>query len=99
MTTTISRRHQRPICIVISNEGGDISDEMRDLTEQTFHPPMCGFAESFNLCVATAITLAYMKATLSSLAQKRLGKILLNKEEIVLPNYLGLMLLDFCGFH
>ncbi|KAL3782954.1 hypothetical protein ACHAW5_002735 [Stephanodiscus triporus] len=77
---------------------------MRDLAEQTFHLPMCGFAESFDLSVATAITLAYMKATsgrgvLSSLAQKRLGKILLNKEEIVLPNCLGLMLLDFCGFH
>ena len=35
---------------------------MRELADETFYLPMCGFAESFNLSVATAITLAYMSA-------------------------------------
>lgn len=53
---------QRPICIVMGNEERGISDEMRNLADETFYLPMCGFAESFNLSVATAITLAYMSA-------------------------------------
>lgn len=53
---------QRPICIVMGNEDRGISDEMRELADETFYLPMCGFAESFNLSVATAITLAYMSA-------------------------------------
>jgi tRNA G18 (ribose-2'-O)-methylase SpoU len=129
------RGGQRPICIVMGNEERGISDEMRSLADETFYLPMCGFAESFNLSVATAITLAYMKAAsgrggdgvttgdnaastidpgygiirgplrpgdldphevqclklrgvLNSLAQKRLGKILLDKEGITLPKSL-----------
>ena len=124
-------RRQRPICIVMGNEERGISDEMRALADETFYLPMSGFAESFNLSVATAITLAYMKAAsgrsggvaggcgdgevdggtgiggggplrpgdldphelqclklrgvLNSLAQKRLGKILLDREGIILP--------------
>lgn len=54
--------HQRPICIVMGNEERGISDQMRNLADETFYLPMCGFAESFNLSVATAITLAYMSA-------------------------------------
>lgn len=56
---------QRPICIVMGNEDRGISDEMRELADETFYLPMCGFAESFNLSVATAITLAYMSAVSS----------------------------------
>lgn len=118
-------KQQRPICIVMGNEERGISETLRTLADETFYLPMCGFAESFNLSVATAITLAYMKAAstsssdsdktttgsddqyrgplrpgdldphevqclklrgvLNSLAQKRLGKILLDKEGIVLP--------------
>lgn len=121
-------KRQRPICIVMGNEERGISDEMRGLADETFYLPMCGFAESFNLSVATAITLAYMsavsgrydeaagsdgdgcsvekgplrpgdldldelnrlklKGVLNSLAQKRMGKALLKKEGIVLPNSL-----------
>lgn len=55
-------KKQRPICIVMGNEDRGISDEMRELADETFYLPMCGFAESFNLSVATAITLAYMSA-------------------------------------
>lgn len=56
------QKKQRPICIVMGNEDRGISDEMRELADETFYLPMCGFAESFNLSVATAITLAYMSA-------------------------------------
>jgi len=56
----------RPICIVMGNEETGISDEMRDLVDGTFYLPMVGFAESFNLSVATAITLAHLSAASSS---------------------------------
>ena len=56
------RKQQRPICIVMGNEERGISKTLRNLADETFYLPMCGFAESFNLSVATAITLAYMKA-------------------------------------
>jgi tRNA (guanosine-2'-O-)-methyltransferase len=51
-----------PICIVMGNEDRGISEEMRSLADATFTLPMVGFAESFNLSVATAITLAHMSA-------------------------------------
>ena len=57
-----SKRDQKPVCIVMGNEDCGISDEMRELADETFYLPMSGFAESFNLSVATAITLAYMSA-------------------------------------
>ena len=50
------------ICIVMGNELTGISDEMRDLADETFILPMSGFAESFNLSVATAIALAHLSA-------------------------------------
>jgi tRNA C32,U32 (ribose-2'-O)-methylase TrmJ len=51
-----------PYCIVMGNEDKGISEEMRNLADETFTLPMCGFAESFNLSVATSITLAHMSA-------------------------------------
>mmetsp|Transcript_6522 Transcript_6522/g.12722 ORF Transcript_6522/g.12722 Transcript_6522/m.12722 type:complete len:172 (-) Transcript_6522:103-618(-) len=53
----------RPVCIVMGNEEYGISDEMRELADETFTLPMSGFAESFNLSVATSITLAHMSAS------------------------------------
>jgi tRNA G18 (ribose-2'-O)-methylase SpoU len=53
-----------PICIVMGNEESGISDEMRKLVDDTFYLPMAGFAESFNLSVATAVTLAYLNAAI-----------------------------------
>jgi tRNA C32,U32 (ribose-2'-O)-methylase TrmJ len=53
--------HQ-PICIVMGNEDIGISDTMRSLVDATFTLPMVGFAESFNLSVATAIVLAHLSA-------------------------------------
>ena len=55
----------RPICIVMGNEKEGISDTMRELADASFQLPMCGFAESFNLSVATAITLAHLSAASS----------------------------------
>lgn len=52
----------QPICIVMGNENNGITDEMRELADHTFTLPMVGFAESFNLSVATAITLAHLSA-------------------------------------
>jgi tRNA G18 (ribose-2'-O)-methylase SpoU len=52
----------QPICIVMGNENAGISDEMRELVDGTFTLPMSGFAESYNLSVATAITLAHLSA-------------------------------------
>ena len=52
----------RPLCIVMGNELRGISDTMRDMVDATFTLPMVGFAESFNLSVATAITLAHLSA-------------------------------------
>lgn len=52
----------QPICIVMGNEERGISSEMRELADETFTLPMYGFAESFNLSVATAITLAHLSA-------------------------------------
>ncbi len=54
-----------PICVVMGNEDRGISDEMRELADETFTLPMSGFAESFNLSVATSITLAHMSAKCS----------------------------------
>jgi tRNA G18 (ribose-2'-O)-methylase SpoU len=52
----------RSICIVMGNENAGISEEMRELVDGTFTLPMSGFAESYNLSVATAITLAHLSA-------------------------------------
>jgi len=46
----------------MGNEVTGITEEMRSLADKTFTLPMCGFAESFNLSVATSITLAHMSA-------------------------------------
>ena len=59
---TEKRKDRGPICVVMGNEERGISDEMRELADVTFTLPMCGFAESFNLSVATSITLAHMSA-------------------------------------
>lgn len=46
----------------MGNEDMGISDTMRLLVDATFTLPMVGFAESFNLSVATAIVLAHLSA-------------------------------------
>mmetsp|Transcript_32972 Transcript_32972/g.35540 ORF Transcript_32972/g.35540 Transcript_32972/m.35540 type:complete len:562 (-) Transcript_32972:75-1760(-) len=66
-TTTTAKNQQQqpqppPICIVMGNEDRGISEEMRDLVDATFTIPMYGFAESFNLSVATSIILAHLSS-------------------------------------
>lgn len=60
----------RPICIVMGNEKSGISDELREHADATFTLPMTGFAESFNLSVATAITCAHLSAASSKIQGK-----------------------------
>jgi len=105
-----------PICVCMGNEGHGISEELRQHADVTFTLPMVGFAESFNLSVATAITLAHMSAAsgrgetgpirpgymedhernclrlkwlLNSLPQKKMGRALLRREGIELPNMIN----------
>lgn len=52
----------KKICIVMGNEQKGISDEVREMADDSFYLPMVGMAESFNLSVATAITLAHLSA-------------------------------------
>jgi hypothetical protein len=47
---------------------------MRELADATFFLPMLGFAESFNLSVATAITLAHLSAASSQLGGNKNSK-------------------------
>jgi tRNA (guanosine-2'-O-)-methyltransferase len=61
-STTTTSADPPPICIVMGNEGKGISEEMRQACDATFYLPMSGFAESFNLSVATAVTCAHLSA-------------------------------------
>jgi hypothetical protein len=46
----------------MGSEKTGISDAMRAQADDLFHLPMKGFAESFNLAAASAITCAYLDA-------------------------------------
>lgn len=50
------------IAVVMGNEKSGISDDMRSQADELFYLPMKGFAESFNLAAASAITCAYLDA-------------------------------------
>ena len=52
----------KKICIVMGNEQDGVSEVVKELADQSFYLPMAGFAESFNLSVATAITCAHLSA-------------------------------------
>ena len=56
----------KPICIVMGNEERGISQAVKDMADESFYLPMVGFAESFNLSAATAITLAHLSAASST---------------------------------
>ena len=49
------------VAIVFGNELDGISDEMRGLVDERMVIPMSGFAESFNISVAAALTLAEVR--------------------------------------
>ena len=48
--------------VEMGNEERGITEEMRALCDGTFQIPMSGFAESFNLSVGTAVTLAFLSS-------------------------------------
>lgn len=50
------------IAVVMGSEKTGISTYMRHQADELFHLPMKGFAESFNLAAASAITCAYLDA-------------------------------------
>jgi len=50
------------VCIVMGNEDQGVSPEMLALADETFYLPMVGFAESYNLSVATSLTCGYMSS-------------------------------------
>ena len=52
----------KKLLVVMGNEQYGISDEVKAMADETFYLPMTGFAESFNLSVATAITCAHLSA-------------------------------------
>ena len=56
----------RPIVIVMGNEQYGISQHVKDMADESFYLPMVGFAESFNLSVATAIICAHLSAASSN---------------------------------
>jgi tRNA G18 (ribose-2'-O)-methylase SpoU len=53
----------KPVCIVMGNEERGISQVVKEMTDDSFYIPMAGFAESFNLSAATAITCAHLSAS------------------------------------
>lgn len=52
----------KKLCVVMGNEQYGISDEVKEMADESFYLPMVGMAESFNLSVATAITCAHLSA-------------------------------------
>ncbi|GMH70911.1 hypothetical protein TrRE_jg1913 [Triparma retinervis] len=50
------------VCIVFGNEESGVSPRLKSLSEGLFYLPMSGFAESYNLSVATSLTLAYLQS-------------------------------------
>ncbi|GMH67801.1 hypothetical protein TL16_g04772 [Triparma laevis f. inornata] len=52
------KRQKMVICF--GNEETGVTDELKGLSDGLFYLPMFGFAESYNLSVATSLTCAYM---------------------------------------
>ena len=50
------------LCTLMGDLQRGMFDKIGQLARKTFHVPLCGFAESFNLSFATSITLPYMSA-------------------------------------
>lgn len=51
----------RPIALVFGNEKFGITEEMRELADTRFIIPMHGFAQSFNISVAAALTVSHAR--------------------------------------
>lgn len=53
---------QRPVALVFGNEKYGITDEMRAQADARFIIPMRGFAQSFNISVAAALTISHARS-------------------------------------
>ena len=71
----------KKVCIVMGNEQSGISDDVKEMADESFYLPMVGMAESFNLSVATAITLAHLSAASSEVGKGPLRSGDLSEEE------------------
>ena len=56
----------RPVALVFGNEHAGVGEEVLALADQTFHVPMRGMVESFNLSVAAAICAAHARQALET---------------------------------
>jgi len=59
----------QPTALVFGNEHAGVGEEVLALADETFHVPMRGMVESFNLSVAAAICAAYARRVLESSEQ------------------------------
>ena len=71
----------KKVCIVMGNEQSGISDDVKEMADASFYLPMVGMAESFNLSVATAITLAHLSAASAEVGKGPLRSGDLSEEE------------------
>lgn len=78
----------KKICIVMGNEQYGISEEVKEMADESFYLPMVGMAESFNLSVATAITCAHLSAA----SAQEVGKGPLRSGDLSEQEYKTLML-------
>jgi len=56
----------RPTALVFGNEHAGVGEEVLALADETFHVPMRGMVESFNLSVAAAICAAHARRVLET---------------------------------
>lgn len=54
----------KPVAIVMGTELTGISDEIKELADDFIEIPMCGFSESFNISVASAIIMSRLSERL-----------------------------------
>lgn len=71
---------ETPTALVFGNERKGISDKMRALSDGAFFIPMKGFAESFNVSVAAAISIQY-------LCRNKSGDLSLTEKQVLKARY------------
>ncbi len=71
---------EAPCAVVFGNEQKGISDAMRRLSDGAFYIPMKGFAESFNVSVAAAVTI-------STLCKNEAGDLSQNEKLVLKARY------------
>ena len=75
-----------PVALVFGNERNGITEEMRELADGGFVVPMRGFAESYNISVAAALSVSYARSARER-ALGRLGDLDRDAEDALLLEY------------